>query len=175
MEYNEMDLLTQALIADDIMRLVTIYRNDDSISVKSMIDSLETEYHQTNNMISSPGFLLGLFYIVCVILNNRRGELKCKESYIKDAFEISEDNYSGSIDYNEIKVGSFLRHIRNSIAHFRVTITKDLKFTFVDKRDDNADENFHLELPFDGTMNLLHKFIDILCKDMTDKKLPSDI
>lgn len=166
--YDEKSLLAQALIADEILREVQRNVDNDDLSVKQLVLNVQHKIQGNSEkkiMIYSPGFMLSQFYIVFILLGNHRQEISDKELLMKDCFYyINKEEYKGSTAYEKMTVNEFLRHLRNSIAHFNVEINSSFDFIFMDKNPHDPSDFFELRLPLEKTQDLYSELLQKLAE-----------
>jgi len=162
-EYDEKSLLAQMLIANEILREVQLHKDDDDLSIKELVSNLCNEIPGNNvKDIYSPGFLLGQFYFVFVLLGEKRKHLPDKGKPIMELVNIDKEIYK------DITVDDFLRHLRNAIAHFRVQINDKYEFIFIDRNPKKNKVTFEITLSLDKMQILYKELLWMLARHLVE-------
>jgi hypothetical protein len=70
------------------------------------------------------------------------------------------ENWVNSDDY--IKVFGLISNLRNSISHWRYDIRPDGILNVTDRKNENSEDNFHIEIPYHQLLNLTQYLISLI-------------
>lgn len=147
--------------------LIDRYKDRDDISVKHIYDAFLEQYHENRRdyCLVNHQFIIGCLSAFILFPNESFNDIpKVEIPQLAENWVISSRHIKLSLDRKgkriEINLPTFIKRIRNSIAHGRITAVDGAPpyFRFEDKYNGQKEISFISEISFNETLRFVTRF-----------------